>query len=237
MALVGAAVLAVLVAAPADAANRRVSISDYQWSLGEVAVDLGEHVTWHWVGPDTMHSVTGVSGNAIAEDSDPDTNTPRHALGDTFQLTFDEPGTYTFQCKLHSLVRGTVTVSNVPGDPVTEVDPIPKNNVDLEAPNLSDVKLDRRRFKNGTRIRFGVNERSRVVAEFYRRNSRGQATPRYRRYAGFQRWKARVGFNDGPFVRRAQNFGGKAGRYVAILRATDRESNESRGKRIRFRLR
>ncbi|MGI9557586.1 MAG: cupredoxin domain-containing protein [Solirubrobacterales bacterium] len=236
VALLTGALLAVLVA-PADAANRRVSISDYQWSRASTNIDLGEHVTWHWIGPDTMHSVTGTSANAQGIDSDPGVVNPRHNVGDSFQLSFDQPGTYTFQCKLHSLVRGTVSVSSTPGDPITEVDPIPKNNVDLKAPNLSDVELDRRSFKNGTRIEFGVNERARVVAEFYRRSKKGKRTPRHRRYVGFQRWKATIGFNDGPFVRRAQRFGGKPGRYVAIVRATDTESNESAGKRLRFRLR
>jgi len=44
-----------LVAAPADAANRRISISNYQWSDEDLHVDLGEHVTWYWTGPDLMH--------------------------------------------------------------------------------------------------------------------------------------------------------------------------------------
>ena len=57
--------------------------------------------------------LTGTSPNDSGWDSDPGLSTPRHDLGDTYQLTFNEPGTYTFQCKLHAGVRGSVIVSDV----------------------------------------------------------------------------------------------------------------------------
>src|SRR5690242_3574617 len=63
-------------AATASAANRRVSISHYQWSIPQIHVNLGEHVTWYWVGPDLLHSVTGISPNDKGWDSDPGLNTP-----------------------------------------------------------------------------------------------------------------------------------------------------------------
>ena len=53
----------VLGGASAGAANRRVAIGHYQWSIPQIHLDLGEHVTWYWVGPDTLHSVTGTSPN------------------------------------------------------------------------------------------------------------------------------------------------------------------------------
>ena len=135
----GLAAAALLFAATAGAANRRVSIGHYQWSMPQLHLDLGEHVTWYWVGPDTMHSVTGVSSNDSGIDSDRGINTPNHPLGDTFQVTFDHPGTYRFQCKLHPGVRGTIDVSSTPGDPNTEIDPVPKINFDLTPPHLSEV--------------------------------------------------------------------------------------------------
>ena len=58
-ALLAAAML--LSAATASAANRRVAIGHYQWSIPQLHVNLGEHVTWYWVGPDTLRSVTGTS--------------------------------------------------------------------------------------------------------------------------------------------------------------------------------
>ncbi len=83
MALALAVVLlaATLLPAAADAANRRISISDYRWSSPDIHIDLGEHVTWYWVGPDTMHSVTGDSPNSLQFDSDPQTGQPNHDIG------------------------------------------------------------------------------------------------------------------------------------------------------------
>ena len=86
-------------------------------------------MTWYWTGPDLMHSITGQPPNATQWDSDPGT-LPQHSIGDDYQITFDKPGVYRFQCKIHSLVRGTVTVSDTPGNPEAEPDPVPKSNVD-----------------------------------------------------------------------------------------------------------
>ena len=109
--------MALALAAPALGANRRIAIGHYQWSDPEIHLDLGEHVTWYWVGPDTMHSVTGTSPNDLGLDSDPGNDQPRHNVGSSFQLSFNTPGTYTFQCKLHSAVHGEVIVSSTPGRP------------------------------------------------------------------------------------------------------------------------
>ena len=142
-----------LIAAPADASNRRVAISDYHWSDDALDIDLGEHVTWYWTGPDTMHSVTGQGPNAEQWDSDPG-SLPRHNIGDDYRLSFDQPGIYHFQCKIHSLVRGTVVVSNTPGDPDSEPDPVPKSNVDLQAPRLRGLSLARRFGPDGSPLRY-----------------------------------------------------------------------------------
>jgi plastocyanin len=223
----------VLGAGSASAANRRVAIGHYQWSLPQIQLDLGEHVTWYWVGPDTLHSVTGTSPNDAGWDSDSGASTPRHDLGDTYQLTFNRPGTYTFQCKLHSSVRGSVVVSDVPGNPNREVDPVPKLNVDVQPPHLNDVKLKSRRFgRAGTTLRWGVNERAKLDAEYYevRRGHRGK-------FAGWNDWKGHVGYNDATFGRKSKHFDARPGRYVALIRATDKSHNT--GKRIsrRFRIR
>jgi plastocyanin len=228
-----AVTVALVGAASADAANRRVAIGHYQWSLPQIRLDLGEHVTWYWVGPDTLHSVTGTSPNDAGWDSDPGASTPRHDLGDTYQLTFNQPGTYTFQCKLHSSVRGSVIVSNEPGDPNTEVDPVPKLNVDVRPPHLNEVKLSSRKFgRHGTTLRWGVNERSKLDAEYYevRNGHRGK-------FAGWHIWRAHVGYNDVSFGGRSKHFRATPGRYMAVIRATD-TSNNTGGKKIRrFRIR
>lgn len=233
-AAIGAAlgVVALLGAATAEAANRRVAIGNYQWSVPQINLDLGEHVTWYWVGPDTMHSVTGTSPNASDLDSDAGISTPNHSLGDTFQLSFNRPGTYTFQCKLHSSVRGTIFVSPRQGDSDTEVDPVPRSNFDVTPPHMSEVKLRDRRFAHrGTTLHFGVNETAKLDAEYWAlRHGR-------RHFAGWKRWRAHVGYNDVRFGGRSKHFRPRRGRYVAIIRATDTSHNTARKKTRRFRIR
>jgi plastocyanin len=240
--LVGLAALAaaLLVAPSALGANRRVAISHYQWSRPQIQLDLGEHVTWYWVGPDTMHSVTGSSANDADLDSDPGKATPRHSIGDTFQLTFNTPGTYDFECKLHPTVRGTVHVSSVPGDPSTEVDPIPKSHVDLTAPYVDGLSLRSTSFgRLGTALRFGIDERATVDAEYYRlvpRRHRRHSRPR-RKFAGWQQWHAHVGLNDTRFANPGRHFRSVPGRYVATLLFTDASNNTARPRHLRFTIR
>ena len=223
----------VLGVATASAANRRVAISHYQWSIPQIHLDLGEHVTWYWVGPDTLHSVTGTSANDAGWDSDPGQSTPRHDIGDTYQLTFNQPGTYTFQCKLHASVRGSVIVSDVPGDPNREIDPVPRNNVDVKPPHLSGVKLRSRKFgRHGTTLDWGVNEKSKLDAEYYevRHGKRGK-------FAGWNDWKGHVGLNDAKFGGKSKHFDARPGRYIAILRATDTSGNPGKKLKRRFGVR
>ncbi len=220
-------------AATASAANHRVAIGHYQWSLPQIHLDLGEHVTWYWVGPDTLHSVTGTSPNDSGWDSDPGQSTPRHDLGDTYQLTFNRPGTYTFQCKLHAGVRGSVIVSDNPGDPNKEVDPVPKLNIDIKPPHLNGVKLRSRKFgRKGTKLQWGTNEKAKLDAEYYevRHGHRGK-------FAGWDGWKGHVGYNDSKFGGRSKHFDARPGRYMAVLRATDKSNNTGKKLKRPFRIR
>jgi plastocyanin len=230
-----AASLAALIAITgvADAANRRIAISDYRWSDPDIHIDLGEHVTWYWIGPDLMHSVTGDPPNAVGIDSDPQTNTPRHQIGDTFKLDFNTPGTYSFTCKLHSAVHGTVTVSATPGDPGSEPDPVPESRVDLQPPSLRGLGLaDRVVHHRGTRLRFALDEGAKVDAEFYRRHRRGP-----REYMGFETWKGHIGLNDVRFAAPGKRFAASPGRYLAVLRATDRNHNVGKPRKLRLAIR
>lgn len=231
-ALIACALAAAALAVPpaADASNRRVSISDYRWSNPEVQVDLGEHVTWHWVGPDTAHSITGTSPNAAGIDSDPTTSFPNHPIGDSFQVGFDAPGTYQFHCKLHAFVKGEVTVSASAGDPQTEVDPVPPNNVDLQPPTVGDLRLNRASFRRkGTAMQFSLDERSTIDAEIYRlRRKRRPA------YAGYREWSAYIGYNSVKFGGPSEHFKARPGRYRATIIATDESANTVTVRKLRF---
>jgi plastocyanin len=234
--LVAAAIGAGLIAAPAaHAANARVAISNFQWSKPEIRLDLGEHVTWYWTGPDTMHSVTETSPTPGAIDSDPGTSTPNHQVGSNWSHTFDQPGTYEFRCKLHSVVRGTVVVSETPGDPITEPDPIPTVNVDAVAPKLSGIHLDETKFgRRGTILNLTLNEKATVDVEFWRLPKRSDG---HTRYAGWQEWDGHIGYNhlegfgvDGGHLR------ARPARYRAEVRATDPSHNRSTA-RLKFTIR
>ena len=62
----------------ASATNTRVSIANYAWSNPQVQINLGEKVTWDWLGPDLAHSITGISANDLQWDSDPGKSVPMH---------------------------------------------------------------------------------------------------------------------------------------------------------------
>jgi plastocyanin len=226
-----AIVMALALAPAAGAANRRISISNYQWSTPDLQLDIGEHVTWYWVGPDTVHSVTGVSDNDRAIDSDPNDSLPEHEIGDTFEVTFAQPGIYQFRCKLHGIVRGSVTVSDQPGDPAAEPDPVPKSGVDVKAPRLRRLALAAPIRGRGGQLHFSLGERAKLDADYYRIDPAGQ-----RRYAGWAKWSGYVGLNQIRFGGRGKHFRAAPGRYVAELRATDREHNTSPPRAIRFEI-
>ncbi|MBK5117565.1 MAG: hypothetical protein JJE23_11680 [Thermoleophilia bacterium] len=227
------AVGALLVPAAASAENRRISISNYAWSDKAFTIDRGEHVSWYWIGPDTMHSITGDSPDSEGIDSDPQTNQPQHKIGDTFRVDFDKPGTYSFRCKLHSTVNGTITVSSSPGDPVTEPDPVPKSQVDLQAPNLRDLRLGSSTVRrNGTSMKYSTNERARIEIEYFRSKRRGG-----RGFAGYARYKGgHVGANGLRFGIERTNFPARPGRYLAKVRAIDNAANATRPFKLRFRI-
>ncbi len=229
-----AALLAIAVTAPAaSASNRRVSISNYQWSTPTVHINAGEHVTWHWIGPDLMHSVTGQSANDQGIDSDAGTNEPHHPLGDTFQVTFSTPGTYLFQCKLHSVVRGEIIVGDGPADPVSEPDPVPQTNLDLTAPRINTFRLGGSQLRrgNGINLRYNLDESASVSADLYRHRPKGGKV-----FAGYQVWKGFLGQNSVPLGKPGKHFRAHPGRYTAVIRASDEVENDSKVKRLNFRI-
>jgi plastocyanin len=225
---------ALVVAAPgsSQAANRRVSIGDYKWSLPTIDLNLGEHVTWYWVGPDTVHSVTGVSPNAAGLDSDPGNPLPNHTLGFDYQVTFSNPGIYRFECKLHPLVGGTVVVSSTPGDPTAEPDPVPQVKLDTKPAEINGISLDRHQFRHrGTGFHFALDEPAHVDAEYYLLRPQGG-----RGYAGYSQWNGYVGLNLVRFGAARKHFKARPGRYIAYIRSTDRSGNTTKAKKRSFRL-
>jgi plastocyanin len=221
-----------LVAAPAASAdNTRVSIANYAWSNPAVQINLGEKVTWDWLGPDLAHSVTGISANDLQWDSDPGTDAPDHRAGDSFTLQFNEPGTYLFQCKLHAFVRGEVIVSDVPGNPNSDPGPQPPLNIDVTPPTLGGVALASQRAKGAKGIGMSarISERGSFEAVYRRFNSKGRPV-----YNGYRIWDSFIGINHFALAARSKHFRARPGRYEAVLRATDSSANVSKPVRKRF---
>jgi plastocyanin len=92
------------------------------WGLpatSSVTVDPGDTVTWTW-SDDLPHTVTSLSG-PISFDSGQMTGS-----GQTFAVTFTEPGTYTYQCKVHpSDMSGSVTLQASPAASPTPAEATP----------------------------------------------------------------------------------------------------------------
>jgi plastocyanin len=215
-----------LAAVPAASANStRVSIANFAWSNPTVQINLGEKVTWDWLGPDLAHSVTGISPNSIGWDSDPGTDAPSHTAGDSFTLQFNTPGTYLFQCKLHSIVRGQVIVSETPGDPNSDPGPQAPLNVDVKPPTLGSIALKKASFKGTKGVGFSaqISDRGTLDGEYYRFNSKGK-----RVYNGFKTWDTFIGVNHLTLAARWKHFRAKPGRYQVVLRATDSSENVSK---------
>ena len=211
MAAIGAAMLiSVIAVAPAQALSTRVAISDFQWSNKSPHVDLGESVTWDWIGPDTQHSVSGQPDNATQWDSDPVSVKP-HPLGDTFTVTFDQPGEYLFMCKLHTSVRGTVTVSDRPGIPDSDPGLQAPLNLDFQPPYLTEVSLTNSKIGpkgKGTGLKFGISERGTTSADYYKlvKRGKGKKARTVRKFQGYSEWTNHVGYNNVKFGARNANF-------------------------------
>jgi plastocyanin len=242
-----AGLVAALVPGLAQANNTRVSISDFQWSNETPHIDLGESVTWDWIGPDTQHSVTGQPPNATQWDSDPGSVNP-HPLGDSFTVRFNEPGVYVFQCRLHSSVRGTVTVSDVPGDPNSDPGPQAPLNLDFEAPTVDGFFFTKNGQDpapgiigpkgKGIGFRFSVSEQVAASADYYRlvRRGKGKRARTVRMFQGYSEWNAHIGFNNVRFAARTPNFQARPGKYLAFFRAEDKNHNASPDIKLRFEI-
>lgn len=216
----------------AHAANTRVSISDFTWSKNPT-VNLGESVTWDWLGPDLQHSVTGQEPNATQWDSDPGTASPRHNAGNSFTVTFDQPGSYLFVCKLHpQAVRGTVTVTDLPGDPNSDPGPQAPLRVDLEPPLVNALRMLTPVLGpkgKGALLQFETGERGTASIDYYRiiKQKRGGKIRSVRRFAGYHEAPVHVGINEVKVAYRSSTFKAKPGKYRALFRVDDENNNPS----------
>lgn len=90
-----------------------VTIENNQYMPSTVTVQVGGTVTWTHNDGTMRHTVTADDGSF---DSSPSCNQPVTPLsdcmdqGDDFSATFTAPGEYTYHCKVHTSMSGTVRV-------------------------------------------------------------------------------------------------------------------------------
>ncbi|MBK5233443.1 MAG: hypothetical protein JJE13_10740 [Thermoleophilia bacterium] len=237
LALASAAFLCVAFVAPSQAKNTRVSITDFKWSNGTPLIDRGESITWDWLGPDLQHSVTGQDLNAEQWDSDAGNSNPFHGLGDSYEVTFNQPGIYTFQCKLHSSVRGSVVVSNTLGDPNSDAGPQAPINFDREPPYVDGIMVSPTvlgpRGKGGA-LTFATDESGSADIDYYRLVKRGKKT--VKQFAGYSEWNTYLGMNTVPFAKKEETFKAKPGKYQGLFQVTDSHSNSTGTYPIQFEI-
>src|SRR3954452_10784947 len=93
-----------------------VAVANFAFAPQTINAYTNDTVLWTWNGPDTNHSVTSDSKSPKQFDSDPGKSSAEilHASGYGFTGAFDKPGTYTYHCKVHSNMTGTVVVKDPP---------------------------------------------------------------------------------------------------------------------------
>jgi len=78
-----------------------IEIEGFAFAPEGVTIDAGASLTWTNL-DGTAHTVTQ-NGVALLDSPDLDTD-------DTYEVTFDEPGTYEYFCRFHPAMRARVTV-------------------------------------------------------------------------------------------------------------------------------
>ncbi len=85
----------------APAGPSAVAIANFSFEPEEITVSVGDTVTWTNA-DDATHTVTSVEGDTLASED--------LGKGDPYEKTFDEPGTFEYDCKFHANMQGTVVV-------------------------------------------------------------------------------------------------------------------------------
>ena len=178
--------LAVLLAAPADAADQSVTATPgSEFSPESVTVDVGDTVTWNNGGG--FHNVRFDDGS-FEQPAEPDPSAW------TVERTFDTPGTFGYYCELHGGpggvgMSGIVAVTDASG----QVPPPPE---DVE-PGLTVRAPERKRL--GRVVKRGALEVRPRCENGCELRMKLTVAPRVAKRLGFKRRRTRVG-RSGPAV-------------------------------------
>ncbi len=86
---------------PENGEGATVESDGMAFSPATVEISAGETVTWN--GSSLPHTVTSTDGPMDFDES--------LSTGDSVSITFDEPGTYEYECTFHQGMTGTIVVS------------------------------------------------------------------------------------------------------------------------------
>ncbi len=89
---------------PEQAAGEAVSaieIVDFTFGPNEATVAVGDTLTWTNL-DSAVHTVTGKEGETLKSDD--------LSKDATYEVTFEEAGTFEYVCKYHANMQGTITV-------------------------------------------------------------------------------------------------------------------------------
>lgn len=80
-----------------------VSIQNFSFNPSTLSVKTGTKVTW--TNNDTVsHTITSDSGGLL--------NSSTLTPGQSFSFTFTDPGTVSYHCAIHPMMKGTVSIEN-----------------------------------------------------------------------------------------------------------------------------
>jgi plastocyanin len=101
-----------LLAAPVRAASADVAVVDYSFTPQTVTVGTGDTVTWTVGATKDPHTVSPVDPAGAFDGSG------ILRAGETFQVTFQQPGTYRYRCEIHpEQMTGTIIVAETSATP------------------------------------------------------------------------------------------------------------------------
>ena len=196
-----------LSAAPANAAEYNVTVRSNAYEPQDITVTQGDVVTWTFAAPD--HTVSSDEpGKQGSFDSDSRGYRPKE-IGEKFSFDMNFPGEFKYTCQIHPEMTGRVTVTPKPNDPNP-----PAN--DFAAPKFATPKVALKKRE----VRLTLDEDARVTAKL-----RGPTTA-----------TIRIDGKAGPNVIKLPKKL-KAGRYAAVVWATDALRNRSKAKTVKFRVR
>lgn len=81
--------------------NTPVQISSFTFSPNSITISAGTSVTWTNM-DSASHTITSDSGSELASQT--------LSNGQSYSHTFNAPGTYTYHCSIHTMMKGTIIV-------------------------------------------------------------------------------------------------------------------------------